>query len=86
MSEMFSDEWTKNFSTAWDADAGIPVVPKNIGFKPIIGYGFKGEETSFSLAYISKKLQIIVGTSGAIMKNFRISFPVMNNFAVMGKA
>lgn len=85
MSEKFSDEWTKNFSTARGADARITVVPKNIGFNPIIGCSFKGEVMSFGVAYISKKLQIIVCNSGAIMKNIRISFPFMNNFALMGK-
>jgi len=86
MSEMFSDKWMKSFSTVWDAHASITAVPKNIGFKPIIGYGFKDEETSFSLAYISKKLQVIVDDSGAMMRKFRTTFPFMNEFAVMGKA
>ncbi len=86
MSEMFSDKWMKSFSTVWDADARITAVPENFGFKPIISYGFKGEKTPFGLAYISKKLQIIVGDCGAMMKCFRMAFPFKNEFAVMGKA
>ncbi len=86
MSEMFSDKWMKFFSTVWDADVSITTVPEIFGFKPIICYGFKDEEMSFGLAYISKKLQIIAGDCDAIMKNFRMAFFFANESAVLGKA
>lgn len=86
MSEKFSDKWKISFSTVWDANARIASVSENFGFKPIMSYGFKDQETSFGLAYISKKLQIIVGDCGAMTKCFRMTFPFKNEFAVMGKA
>jgi len=79
MSEKFSDKWMKSFSTVWDANESITAVPESFGTKPIISYSFKGEEISFGLAYISKKLQIFVGDCGAIMKNIRMTFPFTVN-------
>ena len=85
MSELISDKWIESFPTMRNADKGIAIVLGTIGFKSIIGYGFKGEEMSFSVAHISRKLQTLVGDSIAMMKYSRTSAP-MSKFPVMGKA
>ncbi len=85
MSELISDKWIENFPTVRNADKGIATVLREVGFKSIIGYGFKGEETSFGVAYISRKLQTLVGDSNAMMKYLCMPAP-MSKFPVMGKA
>ena len=86
MSELFSDEWMKYFPTVCDANVGISAVLENFGFKSLIGYGIKGKETSFSVAYISNNLQFLAGYNGSMIADLRIDRPFTKSIAAMGKA
>ncbi len=62
----------------WDLRADKPTWEKwNTNPPGMMGLG---------MAYISKKLQFLVGDYGAMMKVPRIAGPFIRNFATMGKA
>ncbi|MCG8428733.1 MAG: SCP-2 sterol transfer family protein [Chromatiales bacterium] len=44
MSELFTDQWMKNFMEQWNAEPELSGALEQIGFSSVIGYGFEGDD------------------------------------------
>ncbi|PLY13330.1 MAG: SCP-2 sterol transfer family protein [Sedimenticola sp.] len=43
MSELFTDEWMKNFMEQWNSEPELSDALAQINFNSVIGYGFEGD-------------------------------------------
>lgn len=44
VTQLFSEEWMKNFQNAWNADPELTGPLEKLGFNSVIGYGFVGDD------------------------------------------
>lgn len=61
MSELFSDEWMKDYMEEWNKEPELSDALAQINFNTVIGYGFDGDEQPLGVVVIENGKAVSAG-------------------------